>query len=93
MDINLDSHDGPMLCGSCQEEREFLLGVSQDSARRPDVLYCKDGFKREEPEHATEINADFEELLQLMEEEKARHMTLDEMYELYGDEDEDETEE
>ena len=89
-----DSYDGPVICGSCHEEKEFLLGVSQDSFQRPDVFYCRDCFSREEPEHATEIIADFEELLQLLKEEQDKRMTLEEMYELYGDEDkEDETEE
>ncbi len=92
MHLNLDSYNGPMVCDTCHEEKEFLLGVSQDAFQRPDVFYCKECFQKEEPDYATEVIADFEELLQLIEEEKAKNMTLDEMYELYGDEDEHERE-
>jgi hypothetical protein len=90
-DFNLVSHDGPMVCDICHEEVTFLVGVSQsetDSGKNR----CRECFHARCPEF-TDAVADFADLLDMFLEMKAQQMTIEEMYELYGDGAESPTEE
>ena len=90
-EFGLVEHEGPMVCDFCHEEVAFLVGVSQDDT----VLgknHCKDCFKKKRPEYTDSI-ADFAELLDMFLELKAQKMTVEDMYELYGEGEEPPTEE
>ncbi len=91
-EFDLISHDGPMVCDFCHEKVTFLVGISQ-TATNLDGNHCRDCFHKKKPEF-TDAITDFSELLDLLVEIKSRSMSLDEMYELYGnDEPEPEEEE
>ncbi len=85
-DFGLVEHDGPMVCDICHEEVTFLVGISQIETNRC-KNHCKDCFDKKRPEY-TDAIADFSDLLDMFLEMKARCMTIEEMYELYGDEEE-----
>jgi hypothetical protein len=84
--FDLVGHDGDMVCEECGEETEFLITEMPDKHRCP---ACFSDFRPE----FSEAVADFASLLKILIEMKSRHMTLDEMHELYGNkEDEENTE-
>lgn len=90
-EFGLVEHDGPMVCDICHEEVTFLVGISQTET---DIgkNHCKECFRAKRPEYTDSI-ADFAELLDMFLEMKARCMTIEEMYELYGEGAEPPTEE
>ena len=69
-----------MVCDICHEEVTFLVGVSQAISKN----HCKKCFDVRRPEF-TDAIADFADLLDMFLEMKAKCMTLEEMYELYGE--------
>ena len=82
-EFGLVGHNGPMVCDICHEEVTFLVGVSQtetDAGKN----HCKECFHAKRPEF-TDAVADFAELLDMFLELKAQQMTIEEMYELYGE--------
>ncbi len=85
-EFGLVEHEGPMVCDFCHEEVTFLVGVSQDDTELG-KNHCKECFNKRRPEYTDSI-ADFAELLDMFLEMKARCMTIEEMYELYGEEEE-----
>ena len=82
-DFGLVEHEGPMVCDICHEEVTFLVGISQATDIKKN--HCKSCFHARRPEF-TDAIADFADLLDMFLELKAQKMTLEEMYELYGDE-------
>ena len=90
-DFDLVEHKGPMVCDFCHEEVAFLVGITQTETDL-DGNHCKDCFYKKKPEFSDAI-ADFADLLEIIIEMKARNMTLDEMYELYGNDEPAESEE
>jgi hypothetical protein len=90
-EFGLVEHEGPMVCDICHEEVTFLVGVSQTET---DIgkNHCKECFSTARPEFTDSI-ADFAELLDTFLEMKAQQMTIEEMYELYGEGAEPPTEE
>jgi transcription elongation factor Elf1 len=97
-DFDLVTHDGPMVCDFCHEEVTFLVGITQTETAL-DGNHCKKCFRKHSPEFTDSIT-DFAELLDMFLEMKAQKMTVEDMYELYGEgeeppeeEDEEELEE
>ena len=90
-EFGLAEHVGPLVCDICHEEATFLVGVSQTET---DIgkNHCKKCFNAKRPEYADAV-ADFADLLDMFLEMKSRQMTIEEMYELYGDGAEPPTEE
>ncbi len=84
-------HEGPMVCDICGEEVTFLVGISQTETDL-DGNHCKECFHKKRPEF-TDSLADFAELLDTFLEMKAQQMTIEDMYELYGEGAEPPTEE
>ena len=82
-EFGLIEHKGPMVCDFCQEEVTFLVGVSQDDTDAG-KNHCRKCFNKKRPEFTDSI-ADFAELLDTFLEMKAQQMTIEDMYELYGD--------
>jgi hypothetical protein len=82
-EFGLVEHEGPMVCDICHEEVTFLVGISQTETDL-DGNHCKECFHKKRPEFTNSI-ADFAELLDTFLEMKAQQMTVEEMYELYGD--------
>jgi hypothetical protein len=89
-EFGLVEHEGPMVCDICHEEVTFLVGVSQEDTESSN--HCKNCFNKVRPEFTNSI-ADFAELLDTFLEMKAQQMTVEEMYELYGEGAEPPTEE
>ena len=84
-EINLEPFDGPMVCDICHEESKFLVGLVQEGR---DKNHCTACFSKKRPEYRDAV-ADFADLLDMLIEIKDRHMTLDEMHELYGESQDD----
>ncbi|MCH7752896.1 MAG: hypothetical protein IH898_12190 [Planctomycetes bacterium] len=82
-DFDLVSHDGPMVCDFCHEEVSFLVGITQTETAL-DGNHCKKCFHKKRPEFTDSI-ADFADLLDMFLELKAQKMTVEDMYELYGE--------
>jgi hypothetical protein len=85
-DINLIPHEGDVICDECGQEAEFLIGPEpmNDGKNR-----CKTCFEPHWPQYKDAVT-DFSDLLDLMLEMQARNMSLDAMYELYGNREEPE---
>jgi hypothetical protein len=85
-DINLIAHEGDVICDTCGQEAKFLIGPEpiNDGLNR-----CKTCFEPHWPQYKDALT-DFSDLLELILEMQARNMSLDAMYELYGNREEPE---
>jgi hypothetical protein len=76
---------GRIKCDECSRESDFTVGGEKFDGK----FYCKECFATVRPEY-TEALVDFSELVDLMIEIKNSRMSLEEMHELYGSEEEPE---
>ena len=85
-DINLIAHEGAVICDECGQEVAFLIGPEpmNDGKNR-----CKECFAPHWPQYKDAVT-DFSDLIDLMLEMQGRNMSLDMMYELYGNQEEPE---
>ena len=84
-------HEGPVVCDYCHREVTFLVSVTETRTYL-DGDHCKECFHKKKPEF-TEALANFTDLLVILEEMQNQKMGLNDMYELYGNPEEEEDDE
>lgn len=84
-DINLIAHEEEFVCGVCEEEVETLFGPDPVNDGKYRCATCMAAIR---PDFSDAV-ADVSEIVDLILKMQSRMMSLDSMYELYGNPEEE----